>query len=41
MVCIYWGDDKEYDSSAIWDNWFEKVEYTFEASQEYGIGKKS
>ncbi len=33
------GYDKQFDSSAIWDNWFEKIEYAFEASQEYGIDK--
>jgi len=31
------GYDKEIDSSAIWDNWFEKVDYAIEASQEYGV----
>lgn len=31
------GYDKEADSNAIWDNWFEKVEYEIEASHDYGI----
>lgn len=26
------GYDKEFDTSAIWDYWFEKVEYAIEAS---------
>lgn len=33
------GYNKDSDSSAIWDNWFEKIEYAFEASQEYGVDK--
>ena len=31
------GYDKEDDSNALWDYWFEKVVYAIEASHEYGI----
>lgn len=31
------GYDKGSDSSAIWDSWFEKVEYAIEALQKYGV----
>lgn len=35
------GYDKDSDSSAIWDNLFENVEYAIEASQEYGVNQNN
>jgi len=33
------GFNKENDLSAIWDNWFVKVEYAIETLQEYGVDR--
>lgn len=33
------GYDKECDSGSIWDYWFEKIEYAFEASKDYDVNQ--